>query len=98
MMRPRCGFCLAESGSRMPPDVFSSASSGSTTSRSSKGRIRTLPLFSFAIVFSVQAFLFLIPDPQSPVPDLHHPHAAHATHAHATHTTHAAAHSAHATH
>ena len=35
---PRCGFCLAVSGSRMPPAVFSSASSGSTTTRSSRGR------------------------------------------------------------
>src|SRR5215469_9233240 len=56
--RPRCGFCLALSGNKMPPAVTSSASSGSTTTRSSRGRTLKLMSFSFAmIVFSV---LFLV--------------------------------------
>src|SRR5579884_639379 len=54
--RPRCGFCLAVSGNRMPPAVFSSASNGSTTTRSSKGRIRKLISFSFAIVNILHSF------------------------------------------
>src|SRR4051794_10875955 len=68
----------------MPPAVFSSASSGSTTTRSSRGRI-----FSFAMIVipsiggSWRGSLSL----------LHHAHAAHATHtahaAHAAHPTHA---------
>src|SRR4051794_33892199 len=41
---PRCGFSLAESGSTMPPAVRSSASTGSTTTRSSSGRIRKLAM------------------------------------------------------
>ena len=48
-MRPRCGFCLAVSGSRMPPEVFSSASSGSTTNRSSSGRTFNALASFFAI-------------------------------------------------
>src|SRR5579884_142024 len=46
---PRCGFCLAVSGSKIPPAVFSSASRGSTTTRSSSGRTLTSTSFSFAI-------------------------------------------------
>src|SRR5262249_13848830 len=63
--RPRCGFSRAVSGSRMPPAVFSSASRGSTTTRSSNGRIFSL----LAMSLSSRGLL-----------GLHHAHATHATH------------------
>ncbi len=47
MTVPRCGFSLAVSGSTMPPAVFSSASIGSTTTRSSRGRSLSLPCVKF---------------------------------------------------
>ena len=47
MTVPRWGFSLAVSGSTMPPAVTSSASFGSTTTRSSKGRKLML---SFAMI------------------------------------------------
>src|SRR6516162_9148603 len=72
--RPRCGFCFAVSGSRIPPAVFSSASSGSTTTRSSRGRI--FRLVSFAMMKAPCEL------------HAHATHATHTTHAtHATHTT-----------
>src|SRR5579871_2868418 len=83
--RPRCGFCLAVSGNRIPPADFSSASNGSTTTRSSNGRIRKLMSFSFAMILILSL-------------ELHHSHATHTAHsthaahaAHATHTAHASA-------
>src|SRR5437016_2772058 len=97
--RPRCGFCFAVSGNKMPPVVFSSASSGSTTSRSSNGRIR-ISLVLAIVQLSVCGPLSVVRGPLSVAnstdhglrtnDDLHH--------VHATHAAHAAAHSAHATH
>src|SRR5262245_49226527 len=103
--RPRCGFCLAVSGSRMPPAVFSSASSGSTTTRSSSGRTFR-PLVSCTagcrsramIAFPVLSESEEIPSPRAAARGLPgcllHVHS-HATHA--AHTSHAS-HAAHPTH
>src|SRR5262245_36276278 len=101
-IRPRCGFCFAESGNRMPPAVFSSASRGSTTTRSSRGRTLMSLLMSYP--FDEDCFVIMLPKVLSPrfgVPHLgarecllHH--AGHA--AHSAHASHAAAHAAHSTH
>src|SRR5262245_32331691 len=105
---PRCGFCFAVSGSRIPPVVCSSASSASTTTRSSSGRIATLPSSFFAIgeyllgsslVGRVESSRPAIGSERRASLDppcvwLHHP--AHAAHSHVAHATHAA-HAAHAT-
>src|SRR5437016_2255586 len=86
----------------MPPAVFSSASSGSTTTRSSSGRIFRLTSFSFAMIGSPVSSAESYPGEPGRVRSqarraiLHHStHAAHSTHAshptHAAHVTHAAA-------
>src|SRR5437868_1312886 len=82
-MRPRCGFCLAVSGSRMPPVVRSSASSG-----------RTFRFTSVAFAIGDISCLNRSESPPGAPGGLggsHHVHPAHAAHAaaHATHPAHA---------
>src|SRR5207237_5886830 len=83
---PRCGFSLAVSGRTMPPAVRSSASTGSTTTRSSRGRILIFGISeSFCVVLCVrvQNYEFRILNSEFA---LHHSF-------HATHATHSSAHS-----
>src|SRR5688572_9027320 len=91
---PCCGFCLALSGSRMPPAVFSSASRPSTTTRSSSGLRFSGASFVFAMMMLRYRceVVCIGGTPRAVRPwafasSLHHP--AHATHAaHPTHATH----------
>src|SRR5262249_580796 len=84
----------------MPPAVFSSASSGSTTMRSSRGL--TLSSFSLAILqFPFEMIsdpgerAFVVPSPSPPRLHVHPTHPAHAPHSpHAPHTSHASPHPA----
>src|SRR5947209_11599211 len=82
---PRCGFSLAVSGSTIPPAVRSSASTGSTTTRSSNGRILILGIALIPVAECVRVL-----NSECKIA-LHHPfHASHAAHSsHATHPSHA---------
>src|SRR5438132_8618250 len=93
----------------MPPAVFSSASRGSTTTRSSRGRTLRLVSFSLATVSSLfqnEQLLIRSLQMQQTRPcmsggdslHVHASHASHTTHPHATHASHATHTAAHTTH
>src|SRR5262245_51748264 len=93
---PRCGFSFAVSGSTIPPAVRSSASWGSTTTRSSSGRKLTLAI-GLIPVYCCVGLISKLMEAAHYERRLHHAaHATHTAHAHAAHATHAhvAAHAA----